>query len=106
MPRYGDDERVIFVNSGSGNGGRDIFDQFVAELVRKALESKGKKDKDHDDDELKGFKKFRKKPIDKTTVTCWTLLLMAASPWIGLKVLQMYASLLGQYAVVLQQFVK
>lgn len=101
MPRYGEDERVIVVDRG--NGGRDIFDQFVADLVKKALDHKHK----HEDEE-DGKRRPRRwnKPVNKEVVACWTLLLMAASPWIGLKMLTMYASLLGQYAGILNQFVK
>lgn len=101
MSRYSDEERVIVLRNDSG--GRDIFDQFVAELVKKALD---KKDHKHDDEEHGFNKRKRIKPMTHSAVACWTILLMAASPWIGLKVLQMYSSLLGDYAAVLQHFVK
>lgn len=103
MSRYGEDERVIVLKSDGGSG-RDIFDQFVGELVRDALKKRDHKDHDHDEHGKK-IKAWRK-PVNKEVVACWTLLLMAASPWIGLKMLTMYASLLGQYAGVLNQFVK
>lgn len=103
MSRYGEDERVIVLRDGGREGVQTVVDEFLTNLLREAL---GKKKRHDDDDDEKKIKRRWSKPVNKEVVACWTLLLMAASPWIGLKMLTMYASLLGQYAGILNQFVK
>lgn len=50
----------------------------------------------------------KKKPRSWTNeqVLCLTCLFMASSPWVGLKVLQTWAVLMGQYHEVFQQLTK
>ena len=91
-----DEEKIVYVKDKQTSPVDDLISHHIAELLRKALNKDEKKDEHH----------HKHKIFSRAEMTCWTILLCAGAPWIGLFMLKAYAFALSGYAQALPTFAK
>lgn len=96
IPEEEQNTQTIVLKTEPGNSGMNgldsIIGNWVSEQLRKSLD---KKEEKKDDD------KKKPKTYTRSDVMCWSLLLMATSPWTGLWILHALDAAKSQWAQVL-----